>query len=358
MYKDSEISATKVLIVKTSALGDIVQAFNVLDYLHNRFPNIQIDWVVEQSLVSLVRAHPLVHQAVALDIRGLKKSWKHLIATIRILRKKRYDLLFDLQGNCKSGVITLLSRSRVKVGFGWNSVRERPNLFFTRHHFDVPKSQNIRLQYVGLVQQYFNDSSLIEAGGVRFNIPLDEQEKVRQILSNPKLKSPMRVMVCPGSKWVNKQLPLETLSQFLAKIQTDYQASFLLMWGAEEERAFCTELQARFPSTSQVIDKLSLPTWQNLMNEVQLVIAVDSSALHLCGTTPIPSFSLFGPTSPNIFKPIGHRHYSLQGPCPYGRTFEKACPILRTCPTGSCIRSLSADAIYESFSGWWKTLSK
>lgn len=348
----------KVLIVKTSALGDIVQSFNVLDYLHGCFPGIQIDWVVERSLASLVAAHPLISRTIPLDLKGLKKSpraWLKIFSELKAMRSERYDAIFDLQGNCKSGIITSFTRGAIKVGFGWHSVRERPNMLATNRRFDVPREMNIRLQYVHLIQRYFEDSNPPIVQGVRFKIEESEQEKLRSILARPELAKPMRIMVCPGSKWINKQLPLETLVQVLQKIQSKLNASFLLMWGAEQEKLFCEEIAAQLPNSSLVIEKLLIPTWQNLMNETQLVIAVDSSALHLCGTTRTPSFSLFGPTSPHIFKPIGVHHFAMQGPCPYGRTFLKACPIMRTCPTGACLRALSADAIFASFDRWWQT---
>jgi heptosyltransferase-1 len=156
-------------------------------------------------------------------------------------------------------------------------------------------------------------------------------------------------MVCPGSKWINKQLTFETLSDFLSKIDQRYAPSYLLIWGDDTEKALCERLHTLFPQTSLVVEKLPLPTWQNLMSEVSLMIAVDSSALHLCGTTSTPTFSIFGPTSPAVFKPLGERHVAYQGKCPYGRVFTKQCPILRTCPTGACIRGISAEELFRAF---------
>jgi heptosyltransferase-1 len=141
----------------------------------------------------------------------------------------------------------------------------------------------------------------------------------------------------------------------LQRIHGRLNASFLFIWGDSAEKAYCEEIQRCFPDRSLLVDRLPLPTWQNLMNEVDLVIAVDSSALHLCGTTSTPSFSVFGPTKPDIFKPIGHRHFSFEGKCPYGRTFAKTCPILRSCPTGACIRELTAEEIFQAFAKWWET---
>jgi len=293
-------------------------------------------------------------------VKGMKKKWKHFFAwkclfkAVGRLRQKKYDVLFDLQGNCKSGLVTWFSRAKNKVGFGFQSVREKPNVLFTSVRVDVLKQTNIRRQHLQIVQEFFQDFKFGEIPGIRLHLPEEESQIIQTILKHPSLQTPVRMMVCPGSKWINKQLPLDVLVGFLMKIEKKYNASFLLVWGAESEKIYCEEVHAKFLQKSCVIEKLSVTAWQNLMNEVNLVIAVDSSALHLCGTTQTLSFSLFGPTSSDIFRPIGTRHFSLQGVCPYGKTFEKTCPILRTFPTGACIRSLTAEEIFHSFRSWWE----
>lgn len=336
----------KILIVKASALGDIIQCFPILDDLRSRFASVEIDWAVDRSLGTVVSSHPLVHRAIQVDLKW--KSWGRwwtFLSDLRKLRQLSYDVVFDLQGNFKSALLVASVQSPVKVGFGWNSVRERVSLLATNRRFEVPNHLNIRLQYLSLVQQLFGDLSPTTLAPC-LRIDAIEQAKIQAILQP--LKTP-RIMVCPGAKWINKQIPLETLAEFLQRVQEMLLASFLFLWGDEREKAYCKQLQGYFPTKSVVVDKLPIPTWQNLMNEMQLVIAVDSSALHLCGTTRAKSFSLFGPTSPEIFKPMGERHFAFQGPCPYGRTFKKQCPLLRTCPTGACLRNLSADQIFRSF---------
>jgi heptosyltransferase I len=357
------MGARQFLIVKTSSLGDIIQAFSVLNYLHGKFPAAVVDWVVEERFAAIVAAHPLVRRAIFFDIKSFKKRWRQikfwrdLKRSYQSLRQCRYDAVFDLQGNCKSGAITWLSHGSEKVGFGKKSVREWPNILATRVRFDMPRTINIRLQYVGLIQHFFQDESPVELTGVRFKLSEEQKELLGRLLSARELQRKERVMVCPGSKWINKQLPLETLADLLGKIEKELSCSFLLMWGAEEEREVCQAIQRRFADFSVVIDRLELPLWQNLMNEADLVIAVDSSALHLCGTTSTPSFSIFGPTSPEIFKPVGPSHFAFQGTCPYQKVFSKQCPLLRSCSTGACIRNLSADDLFDHFWSWWREIS-
>lgn len=333
MYK------AKILIVKTSSLGDIIQAFPVLDELHRRFPTAQIDWAVEALFAPIVAAHPLVHRAIPLDM----KRRKNLYAALKELRKESYDLVFDLQGNCKSGLITALSRGKTKVGYDFHSVREWPNILATHVRFFVSKEQNVRLYYLQLLEKFFKTPLSTEIEGVRFKIEESEQQKVAAILAQ--VPPGMKILVCPGSKWANKQLKKETWIAFLQKIED---ASFFFSWGDEAERKL-SETIAQELKHAYLVEKLPLPTWQNLMNEMDLVIAVDSSALHLCGTTKTPSFSIFGPTSSSVFKPIGEKHLAFQGPCPYGRTFDKQCPILRNCPTGACIKEIDPENLFKYF---------
>jgi len=333
----------RILIVKTSSLGDIIQSMPVLDALHAQFPDCLIDWAVEESLLPIVAAHPLVHQAVGLKLKSVRNilSWKQFSR----LREVHYDAVFDLQSNTKSGLVTFLAKSSCKVGLGKKSVREWPNVLATNVRFEVPLHWNIRRQHLFLLEQFFGQT-VPEGQGVRFKISEQEAERVQAVVENTKLP---RIMVCPGSKWVNKQLPLETWVQWLKLMD----GTFFLVWGDPSEKAFCLEIQKRVPN-SFVIDKLPIPVWQNLMHEMQLVLAVDSAALHLAGTTKTPTFSVFGPTNAEVFRPLGARHGSVAGTCPYNTKFVKTCPKLRTCPTGACIRELSADRLFTEFHTWWK----
>ncbi len=353
----------RFLIVKTSSLGDIIQAFDVLNYLHRRFPDASIDWVVEERFFSIVEAHPFVDRTIVFDIKKIKQRWyektfwQSLWTAIRSMRRVRYDLLFDLQGNCKSGAITFLCKSKIKVGFGKKSVREWPNVLATHQRFDIPRSINIRQQYINLVQKFFADHSSMEVEGIRFKISAEDRNRLDNLLSLEVLQKKMRVMVCPGSKWSNKQLSQETLESLMSKMENVLSCSFLMIWGTDEERKSCLALQQRFSHCSIVVDRLELPIWQNLMSEVDLVVAVDSSALHLCATTSTPTFSIFGPTSPDVFKPLGFNHFAAQGVCPYKKLFEKQCPLLRSCLTGACIRDIPANQLFDQFWGWWQNLT-
>ena len=339
-----------ILIVKTSAIGDVIQTFPVLHYLRARFPEAEIDWVAERSIVPLLKAHPLLSQVIPIDTRRWRKepfSQETRLAFSQFkgqLRKKRYDVLFDLQGNAKSAVVTLCANANTKVGYSWRSVREKCNLFATNQRIYVPSDGNIRSKYLRLVQSYYGDEKPFEFHGVR--LLLNEEEQKRLEATSVHVPT---LMVCFGSKWQNKQLDPTSWLQFLTRLSQERPISFLFIYGDEREKAQAEEFASHFPDRSQVVGELSLPLWQALMWKVEAVLAVDSAALHLCGTTATPSFSVFGPSLSTIYKPLEERHASFQGTCPYGLTFPQRCPKLRTCKTGACIRSLNGDVLFDAF---------
>jgi len=344
----------KILIVRTSSLGDLIQSLPVLSDLHARFPHVSVDWVVEDSFAPMMQAHPLVRKVIAIPMRDLKKKpfsmtlWKKFWQSIQELRKERYDCVFDLQGNCKSGLWTYLSKSSAKVGFALRVCREWPNALTTNIRFFVPKEMNIQMQYLSILHQYFGGPVDMPLGGLPFRIEKTEQDWVDAIVSQQ--KGDLRVMVCPGAQWKNKQLCPKTWGALLNRCAERYSVSFLLIWGSLEEREACEQIHALCPQSSVLDRRLSIPVWQCLMHAMDLVMAVDSSALHLCGTTKTPSFSVFGPTAADVFKPPGKRHVAVQGPCPYGREFPKQCPLLRSCPTGACMKELSVDMLFQGYS--------
>lgn len=350
----------KILIIKASALGDIIQTYPVLDYLRDKFPDAIIDWVVEKPFAELVEAHPKITNVLNVATKAWRRSFykpstvKEIRNFRRRLRQETYDVVFDLQGNVKSGIILSQVNSRQKVGFGKISVPEWPNILFTNNRFNPPRGGNIREDYLAVVKNYFQDASPNKFYDVVLKTSDLQKATVQSILQDVACEHGLKVVVCPGSAWRNKQMKTETLLAFLSKVQQHLKCNFLFLWGSSEEKEIADQLHQQFMSHSVVIDRVSLPMVQNLMMVVDLVIAMDSLPLHLAGTTATPSFSIFGPSLAQKYKPMGLRNYAFQGACPYGRTFVKRCPILRKCPTGACIHNLSGkDDLFIRFREWW-----
>ena len=314
------------LIVKTSSLGDILQTFPVVATLKKAFPDCTIDWVVEKGGSALIESHPQIDNAIIVD----SKTWGNLpslFQQIKNVREKKYDVLFDMQSNSKSALITLLAKAKRKIGFGVKTRREWPNLLVTNEKYDCPIGRNRRLDYLYLVESAFKIAPVLEEK-VELKISKEEMEFLKTLPTSPTL-------VAPGSMWKNKTVKNEQLAQFLTQLE----GPFLFSWGSITEKETVTALAEQVGGT--VLPKLSLPLLQRVMGQCKLVVSADSLPLHLAGTAGVPTYSYFGPSSSQVFRPLGPLHQSIQGNCPYGETFDQRCRFLRTCKDAPCINQLN-----------------
>ncbi len=346
----------KILIVKSSSLGDILQSFVVVEYLHERFADAKIDWIVEKKYEDLVLAHPYVHATYGVDVKGGFSKIFPFLRTMARVRQTSYDWIFDLQGNCKSALFTLLSRGKKKIGLGRKSVREWPNLLVTEERIDPEAKKNMRLQYLQIVQQFLKDDLPFVSKGVVLKVSHEkEREYCEKLLEK---KSAYRILVSPSSRWENKKVAPALWQGLLEKMREEFDPLFFFVWGNQEEKNEVSQLASFFPR-SVVVEKLSLPALQMLLSKMDLFLGVDSAALHLSATLPqMATFSFFGPTTFSIFQPIGESHLSFQGLCPFGCSFVKSCPHLRTCATGGCLKNISKEQIEAVFLQCKKLLLK
>lgn len=351
----------RILIVKTSSLGDIIHAFPVLQFLKQCYPSAEIDWVIEKPFAELVAAHPFVTRTICIETKKWRSqcwkisTWKEIAQFRSYLQQVHYDLVIDLQGNVKSGIATFLAKSACKVGFGFSSVAEWPNLLTTHKKYSPPQGQNIREDYLYLVKNACNQFDPLEERGVLLQLTAQQNIDLQVILDLLSKINGTSILICPGANWLNKQLSKDTWKSFLQLISSQLDAHFLFVWGGAAEKEIAQELMTDFPSQSTLLDRMALPVLQNVMGHVDLVLAMDSLPLHLAGTTSTATYSVFGASSAQKYRPIGINHAAFQGRCPYGKTFEKRCDILRTCKTGNCMKNLEGFRLFEDFIKWWQS---
>lgn len=352
-------SSFSILLVKTSSIGDVIQTLPTLQYLRAQFPEATIDWVVEESNASLLLAVSLLSRVVIIDTKAWRSSlgsWKNFLSFLKNLRSKKYDLLFDLQGNTKSACVTLLARAKEKIGFDSTHVQERINLLVTTKRIPLAKTLNAQMKYLQLVQRYFSDDAVFFPQSISMKLTFLEKNRLEALLANSSLKAPIRLMIAAHSRWPNKEIQVETLCSLLTHISIQYSVCFVFVYHTKSEKQQADYMVQRFKSQSLSIGELSLPLWQNLMNGMDGVICVDSAALHLCATTNTPSFSIFGPSLADRYRPVGQQHFSVQGSCPYEMQFWSRCPLLRKCATGACLKNLDSYHLINACSEWLATI--
>lgn len=341
----------RLLIVKTSALGDVIQSFPVIEALKGTLPDLQIDWIVEKPCALLVRAHPLVTHTHLIDTHRWRSEWHssqtwHEIKEVyQTLRQVAYDVVLDLQGNSKSALVTLCARSKCKIGFDRREVAEWPNLLATHRHLSIPKGISVRERYLALARHLF---PTLQQSSTPYWLRLTPQEEGMRHTLYQSLEThrELKLLVCPGSRWPNKQLSEECWASFLAEASRRLHVQFFLLWHNEAEHHLAKRLSCVAPRQTHLLGDISLPLLQHVMRKMDLVCAVDSLPLHLAGTTPTPTYGIFGPSSAALYQPLGPLHHAIQGSCSYGEIFQLRCRQLRRCRTGNCLKSLEGTALF------------
>lgn len=330
------MNSLRVIIVKTSALGDILQALAVAKVLKEHKPDCQITWIVDEKNAELLECFDSIDKVVSLPLYGLKQGFFSFFKTLKIIYRKlkflEADILFDLQGNSKSALIAYFCKVSKKVGFGRKEVAEWPNLLVTNHKISYcPLQKNMTKRYLAFAEYLLQKP-----------LNVDQQGDL------PRRNINRLIMICPASNWKNKIPDHEEFERFLLKIQTKYGFDFIFV-GVQSDV---------FPAFINAITypKLEWNRWINLMKKVDMVIAADSCALHLAAICQVPTWSFFGPSSQKVYKPMGLMHAGIQGKCPFNISFEKRCPSLRTCQSGACLKQLSHNDYFDAFCEHWETL--
>ncbi|MBJ7449369.1 MAG: glycosyltransferase family 9 protein [Parachlamydiales bacterium] len=314
----------KVLIVKTSSLGDIIQTLDVLDYLKERYPLVDVDWVVEKRCASILQNNPLVDRLIIYDRHGDQSAFK------KELKSTYYDHLFDLQGNCKSARITWMARSTYKVGFAFKDAPEWPNCLVTNRRYSIGGNTSRCQDYLQIVQQHFYDTD-------HFSSKHKSNTDSNQV-----------IYLCPFSKWPSKEMNIQTTQRLMEMIHEYDQSTFKILWGNAQEQTIAHQM-VDLPYVEPLDRVYEFEDLLKLFNQSRCVIAVDSLPLHIANRATCKILALFGPSSKVKYGPEGDGRLSIQGHCPYGVTFKTRCPRLRTCVDYPCMQGWTPEELFESY---------
>ena len=416
------------MIVKMSALGDVVQSLSALDQSLLRAHYDSIHWVCEKASAPLVALSPFVDQVITLDLKQwrtlgfwLKRSgqgeegkrgraWKEVAQALGALRSQRYSCALDLQGNLKSALVTALLRSKERVGMA--QLRERVARFFYHRRLFLPappKSARVALiSYANALCKEETREERIGGGESRVYAageaaPLAPalpdfsrlDQAARERIDRLVAQHCLGFLIAPGSVWKNKQLSASIVSTFLEALQ-DHEEEVLgnkigeapvglITWGNEKERQLGQSLQRGLPKREEhrlllCGEKFSVDALAYLLSKLRFVVAGDSLLLHLAHWCGISSFSFFGPTSALYYGPSSVEtprvssiqgvsqeqslprlsprgiHHFWQGSCPYGVSFTRRCPALKSCHKAPCMHHLPPKELKAALRRFFRAL--
>lgn len=314
----------KILIIKPSSLGDIVQALPVLTNLRIAFPEAEIHWLVFQAYRELLEDHPDLDQVLSLDRPRI--SWKSvsqdLLPLRRWLKKNPYDWVIDLQGLFRSGLLTSWTDSQRKIGLA--SAREGSKFFYTELVDDHASQAAMRyLQVLDHLKVPYNPHLF------HLTISHSLPEKIASLKDF--------VVFHPYSRWETKLWPWRNYSR-LARQLSPFPCVFVGNgpW---------------FPIEGEnVIDlreQLTLKSLIKTLENAQVVLSTDSGPGHLAAALGVPTLSLFGATDPQKTAPVGKNTDFLTSKTPCSPCMKRSCLSHENM---ACMKKISVESVFEKIS--------
>ena len=307
----------RVLIIKTSSLGDVIHTLPALTDAAHAIPGIRFDWVVEEGFAEIPSWHPAVDRVIPVAIRRWRKNlwqtvksgeWK---AFKQRLREHKYDLVIDAQGLVKSAWLTRYVKAPV-AGLDRFSAREGLASRFYDRRLSVATGQHA----VERVRQLF-------AMALAYDLP----EGIGNYgLDLDRLQLPPAapyVVFLHGTTWATKHWP-EAYWRELAERLGRRKLQVRLPWGNPAEKARAERI-AQGLNNCEVLPKLNLAGVARVLAAAKACVAVDTGLGHLAAALDVPTISLFGPTNPGLTGAYGRVQVHQASDFPCAPCLQKKC---------------------------------
>jgi lipopolysaccharide heptosyltransferase II len=344
------LAPRRIALLKPSALGDIVHSLPVLTALRGRFPLASITWVVNTAYEPLIRNHPDLTDTLPFDRsafkRGLWHSIRYALSFGAELRRRRFDLVIDLQGLFRTGLMCLATGAGVRLGFA--NAREGSRYAYT-HKVRVPDADRIHA-----VDRYWRVAEALEAGGIpkRFHVPLDpvEVESVRSELAE--LPRPW-VAVAVGAKWLTKRWPTSNFASLLDRAHSHFGGTAIFV-GASDDTNLTREVIQKFSGTARdFTGKTSLPRLAALLAKCDVMLGNDTGPLHLAAALGKPCVAPYLCTRVTLHGPYGSQSGCVETSVACGGSYLKQCDNM------ICMPELTPEKLWPRFAevldAWQRT---
>lgn len=293
----------RVLIVKTSSMGDVLHTLPALTDAAQAIPGIRFDWVVEEGFAQIPSWHAAVDRVIPVAIRRWRKAWfsAPIAAERKAFRKavqaEQYDAVIDAQGLVKSAALVTRLAYGVKHGMDWRTAREPlASLFYNRHHH-IAKQQHA----VERTRELFAKSLGYVKPQIQGDYAISDHFAVAETAHAP------YAVFLHATTRDDKHWPESHWRQLIALLAKSG-LQIKLPWGAPHEEARAKRLAEGFDYV-EVLPKLSLGEVAQVLAGAQFVVSVDTGLSHLAAALDRPNITLYGPTDPGLIGGYGKNQH-------------------------------------------------
>jgi len=335
-----------ILIIKLSAIGDVVQTLPTLEAIKSIYPDSTLTWLVEESAAGILEGHPLIDVLIV----SRRKAWFRMLRNpftaiqglmsicrfLADLRRPCYDIAIDFQGLFKSGILIGIVRAGRKIGF--DRTRELSYLFLNERipAYDIEKHA---------LQRYLDVARYLGAKEATptCTLPIQRELKlIKQKIDAIKLSGRSLIVINPAARWKSKLWPEINFAALADRLIQEKHA-VIIFTGSEEDRAMNGQIASMMKE--QAINwagETTLKELAALAHHADMFISTDTGPMHLAAAAGAHVLALFGPTAPWRTGPYGSGHIVLRAEIECSPCFNHTCKNVR------CMDSITVDTVINA----------
>jgi len=325
--------AKRFLVIRLSAIGDVVRTMPAVKGLRERYPDAYIAWLVEEKSSDVLVDCPYLDRVIVFPRKQLVgrtgSRTRSLNEFVRELRCERFDTVLDFHGIFKSGVLARLSGAKERIGFHRRYTKEF-NFLFVNHAVIPPGKRINRFERnISLVESLDAVPSNLD---VEIVIPDDVKRRVGELLG-PFDRSRPLVAVHPTTSRPFKLWDSGNYAKVADKLATDDGAQVLITCGPGERDAAQQVVERMQSPPPPVIQSGSLREYAWLVKQADVYFGGDTGPMHIASAMGAPVVAMFGPTDPVVNSPYRQPHRVLYKDLPCSPCKERRCSRNLECMT-------------------------
>jgi len=291
------VELNRILIIQTAGIGDVILCTSMLEKLHKHHPNAKIDFLLKKGNEQLFKNHPFLNQVLIWDKSDHK--YRNLLDLIILIQDQNYDLLVNVQRFLSTGIVSLFSKAKYRIGFSKNPL----SLFY---------SKRIKHRIEAGIHEIDRNSMLIEKWTDSERI-LPKLYPIKSHYAKvSQYKTQEYICIAPSSLWTTKELPIEKWVEFLDRIDPQLYVYFL---GSKMDILRCKEIKTNTSHSNSLIlsGKLTFLETIVLMKDAKMNYVLDSAALHMASTVNAKTTAIFCSTTPEFgFGPLADQSIIIE----------------------------------------------
>lgn len=310
-------ASPSILIILLGSLGDIVRALCLVSHIKSHLPKSRVSWLVEARWAKLIRVHRQIDRVII-----FKREWRISVLwqLYKELSQEHFDIAFDLQRIFKSGLFSLLSGAKRRIGQHRSNTKELNWLFNNEYIPYFSEDLSKLSHYLKFTEQLgLPDPADLDFGFEPFDVSKLVPPAVVEIQD-------LFIAVVMGSSWETKDWYFEGYRQIVEHILT-VQKLHVVLLGDSSQKPAAQRLAGQINST-KVIDLTgnSLVEMTAVLKAAAAAVGPDSGPGHLAAAVGTPYVALFGPTPPGRHAPYGCEHLVVQSEQDCVPCYKKRCP--------------------------------